>query len=71
MARQWPRTPRERFKLAQLMRHTANVISLPAVGETWPDWMTPERRIEMATAFRQWAEIIEPKRPPGNNPPHS
>lgn len=61
--RRWNMSPRERWKLAEMMRHAANVLSLPAHPETWPDWMTPERRAAMVADFLEGAAFVEPRRP--------
>jgi hypothetical protein len=55
--RRWPSS--EWLKLAGKLRHAANVMSLPATPETWPDWMTPEKRKSMSEHFIEAAAEIE------------
>jgi hypothetical protein len=37
--------------LASKLYHGADVMRLPAHPALWPDWMTKEKRYEMATSF--------------------
>jgi hypothetical protein len=46
-------------ELARMLRRAANVMSLPALPEAWPDWMTPEKRASMSTDFVEAAAKIE------------
>lgn len=55
-------TARDRYKLACIMRRAAAMWRLPAHPAAWPDWMTPEKRQQMAENFDQYAAEIEPRR---------
>jgi hypothetical protein len=62
MSESWRMSPKERWKFACVLRHAANVISLPAHPAMWPDWMTPEKRQQIAAHFTEGARLIEPTR---------
>ena len=49
----------QRLELIRLLERAANLISLPAHPETWPSWMTQEKRRSMADNFRKDANEIK------------
>ncbi len=44
---------------ADQFRYAARVIALPALPTAWPDWMTYEKRREMAERLLEAAHIID------------
>ena len=51
-------TQREWLEFEMMLVNAANLFRLPAI-HAWPDWMTPEKRIEMANHFEEIARDIE------------
>jgi hypothetical protein len=44
---------------SRLLQHNANLFRLSALPGTWPEWMTPQKRREMAANFEQYAIEVE------------
>lgn len=55
--------------LAMNLGHAANVMRQLAHPMTWPDWMTPQRRAEMADHFEQYQIEIDEAVNRGELPP--
>lgn len=47
--------------LASKMSHAADVLSVDALPGGWPDWMTPEKRRDLAASFGRQANEIAAK----------
>lgn len=44
---------------SRLLLHNAACFRLPALPGVWPDWMTPQKRREMAANFEQYALEVD------------
>lgn len=53
----WPQS--EWVELAGKLRHAANLMSLPALPDAWPDWLTPTKRASMSVTFIRAATEVE------------
>lgn len=53
-------TAREWAELIDLLRYNAARFRLPALPDAWPEWMTAEKRLQMANDWERIAIELEP-----------